>query len=575
MTSPFDISTPNTTVKVTDKRKAVANFSVTNKSTAVIKGRATVNTDMPEQAKWFTVSGEAERTLPVNGKQNYSVQVNVPPDVAPGSYPARLHMVDVSNPDEVFSQSATIMFEVAPPKPAGKGFPIWIPIVAGVVVLAVVGAVLALLLLGGDPKVPDVVGMQVAKAEKAISDAGFKVGKVDFVVIDNEENQVVEQSLEAAKPAKKETVIDLKVIAPKVTIPDFKGQNFDEVQKKLTELKLTVGPSIQKTTGQSEKSVLEHNPVSGTKVLQGTQISFVVESPLVIVPATLVGKDVSIAQETLTKAGLILGSIETRQTGKAAGTILDTNPKAGVKVANGTVVNLVIEITPIKTPAVKSLDQASAAAKITAGGFTVGKISFVTSRDVKKGIVLSQSPEANVAYNFKAPIDLTISAEPADLHSRGITLAEGFTLDFDKGTIGLPSTNTTVDVVVQNGFLSPRNNARITLMNGKASPEYLDCKNASYPTSSIALSNLTSSNSFCIRTNEGRFGAITEFSKIFVSDKVTIGTGGAVNKGDQIVAKPLYSTAFHTWKEPKDEFVFVGKPILTEPIFKCSISLTC
>jgi beta-lactam-binding protein with PASTA domain len=556
MTSPFDISTPNTTVKVNDKGKAQVNFTVANKSTAVIKGRATVNSDTPEVAKWFAITGETERTFPVNGKQNYAVQLAVPPGTAPGSYPARLHVVDVSNPDEIFSQSATIMFEVSPPKPAGKGFPIWIPIVAGTAVLVVViGVILALVLLGGDPKVPNIVGLQADKAEKAISDAGFKVGKVELIAIDNEENLVIEQSLEADKPAKKDSAIDLKVVAPKVNVPDFLGQDFENVQKQLIDLKLTLGASGQKVTGKPEKSILEQNPPAGTRILRGAPVSFVIESPRVRVPDTLVGKDVGTAQATLSQAGLVLGSTSTKVTGKTGGTILETSPKPGELVLNGTAINLVIEETKVKVPSYKTLTQAAAEAKIKADGFTVGKITTAVSRDGRKGLVLSQKPDATSSYNKNSPIDLVISVEPSNLHSKGISLVNGFTLDFDSGRTDLPLSDARVDILVQNGFVSPRNNAAITLMNGNGSPEYMDCKTASYPTSAVAVSNLTSSNAFCIRTNDGRFGVITEFNKFVISSGVSI-----IGKNDPIAAKPLFSTSFHTWKEPKDELL-VAKPI--------------
>jgi hypothetical protein len=94
--------------------------------------------------------GEAERDFAVAGTQQYTVQVAVPPEAAPGTYTFRFDEVGTANPDEELTRGPEVAFAVPappPPPPPRKPFPIWIPIVAGVVILLVIIGVIVVLFL--------------------------------------------------------------------------------------------------------------------------------------------------------------------------------------------------------------------------------------------------------------------------------------------------------------------------------------------------------------------------------------------------------------------------------------------
>jgi hypothetical protein len=150
MPGPFTITAATSSLNLDAQRHAEASFTISNDSGRFIRGRAMLVALSPAVAAWFTLAGEAEHDYPVAGIQQYTVQVTVPPDVAPGTYSFRLDAVGTGNPDEEFTRGPEVAFAVLPPPPPPpprKPFPIWIPIVAGVVILLVIIGIVAVVLL--------------------------------------------------------------------------------------------------------------------------------------------------------------------------------------------------------------------------------------------------------------------------------------------------------------------------------------------------------------------------------------------------------------------------------------------
>lgn len=137
MASPFAITAASNTVLLDNKRQAQTTFTVSNLSGRALRARARLVAQDSAAASWLSLVGDAERDLPIAGTQQYVVQIAVPPTGPAGSYPFRLDVVGVENPDEMFAQGASVTFSVPEPE-AKKPFPIWIPIAAVVAVLVLV-----------------------------------------------------------------------------------------------------------------------------------------------------------------------------------------------------------------------------------------------------------------------------------------------------------------------------------------------------------------------------------------------------------------------------------------------------
>ncbi|HYO49491.1 MAG TPA: hypothetical protein VEW94_06535 [Chloroflexia bacterium] len=148
MPSVFAITTAANSLVLDSSRRGETQFTVTNATGRPLRARARVAPEGGAQATWFTIAGEGERDFPVDGTQQYVVQIAVPGDVPAGRHSFRLDVVDVALPDENLTQGPTIAFEVPAPLPVKKPFPSWIPI-AIIAAIILLGGIIAALVVPG------------------------------------------------------------------------------------------------------------------------------------------------------------------------------------------------------------------------------------------------------------------------------------------------------------------------------------------------------------------------------------------------------------------------------------------
>ena len=86
-----------------------------------ITARARIQRDKPAALAWFSLAGDAEVPFAVSQSHQYNIQIEVPPDAAPGSYSFRLDVVGVENPDELASQDLAGQRRGADCRVGGKG----------------------------------------------------------------------------------------------------------------------------------------------------------------------------------------------------------------------------------------------------------------------------------------------------------------------------------------------------------------------------------------------------------------------------------------------------------------------
>src|SRR5690606_15949822 len=105
--------------------------------------------------------------------------------------------------------------------------------------------------------------------------------------------------------------------------------------------------------------------------------------------------------------------VEVRRTidDAAAGTVLRSEPEAGVNIAPGAPVQLVISTGPPPEPlmSVANLTEAQARQALEAAGFTVGDVTRDTSPTVAADHVLSTEPSAGTDVSQGAIINLVLS----------------------------------------------------------------------------------------------------------------------------------------------------------------------
>lgn len=344
MSGPFTITTATSSVRLDSERRGEMTFTVFNASGLPIRGRARLVPQESTAEAWLSVDEETEEDFDVAGTTSYTVRVAVPADAPAGRYSFRLDMVGVENPDELYSQGPTGVFQV--PKPVSVSpFPWWIPVVAGGVVLLVGGVLLAFLLWPRTTEVPELEGEAIAGATAILAQAGLEVGEVDGESGSSIPRAYVVRSVPpAGEGVRRGTPVDLFVsTGPQaVEVPNFAGQGIDEALAALEAAGLALGATRYELPEPAPgEAVIRSDPAAGEEIRPGEPVTlFVSTGPGVVVP-DVTDESIEQAEELLEAAGLTLGTVEYAPVESGAvDQVLRSDPTAGQSVPPGWAVDL-------------------------------------------------------------------------------------------------------------------------------------------------------------------------------------------------------------------------------------------
>ncbi len=227
---------------------------------------------------------------------------------------------------------------------------------------------------GETEKVPAVIGLDVAAAEKNLTALGFDVELQDSIYVDTlARNAVLRQTPEADEIVKKGRTVYLtinRVIAPQVDMPNLVGFSIKSAETYLKVLGLRLG-SIQMVPDQNKNVVIDQlvngQPIApGSKIPSGTLIHFLVGDGGAyggMFMPDLVGLTYEQAKAQLISLGLNLGVVSVNGSigDSASAFVFNQNPSAygsqidslGMPIQNmvskGATINLVLDkVAPVK-----------------------------------------------------------------------------------------------------------------------------------------------------------------------------------------------------------------------------------
>jgi PASTA domain len=215
MASLWDITAASEMVKIETGSGEVV-YTVTNKTDKLVRGQLRLRPQPPTAASWLGLAGEVERDFSANGTQQVVAKVTIPSGTPSGRYGLRLDVASVANPDEDYSEGATVFLEVPASEVPKKPFPWWI-LAVGVAALVVGLAVYALI-----PKtvsMPSVTGKTYTDALKILQSEGFTVEKNDIPPNLNTVTILAQdpKAEKEVKPAETKVVLTLGFKLPKIT----------------------------------------------------------------------------------------------------------------------------------------------------------------------------------------------------------------------------------------------------------------------------------------------------------------------------------------------------------------------
>lgn len=158
--------------------------------------------------------------------------------------------------------------------------------------------------------------------------------------------------------------------------------------------------------------VISQNPAAGTEVGEGATVDLVVSSgPALVTVPTVVGLTQASAEAAITSAGLALGTVTTTNSDTVpAGNVISQTPTGGTQVTEGANVDLVVSSGPalVTVPNVVGSTYSTAIANINNAGLTVGAVSTVFTRR-SCGVVTSQTPVGGTNVQAGSQVNLVVT----------------------------------------------------------------------------------------------------------------------------------------------------------------------
>ncbi|MEM9172813.1 MAG: PASTA domain-containing protein, partial [Pseudomonadota bacterium] len=152
------------------------------------------------------------------------------------------------------------------------------------------------------------------------------------------------------------------------------------------------------------------------------------------------GQSQSDAEQAISSATLLVGTITSEASDSVpAGSVIRTQPAAGISVAQNSSVNIILSSGPanVPVPTTAGGSQADAEAAIVAAGFVVGSVDTEASDSVPAGQVIRTVPAAGTEVARGASIDLVVSSGPANIMVPDVTNLTQMAAETAIGNAGL------------------------------------------------------------------------------------------------------------------------------------------
>ncbi len=197
-----------------------------------------------------------------------------------------------------------------------------------------------------------------------------------------------------------------------IAVPDVKGKTLVEAEAILKDNNLDFTLKEEFDAKVPTGTVIKQSPGAGSHVKAGRKIQLTVSKGAEpgVVP-DLKGKNLAEATEMLHAAKLAVGKVTVQyKEGAAQGAVLSQDIEAGKKVAAGTKVDLVVNISKGQSvvPDLKGLTLSDARERLSSMGLMVGSVTTKEDSD-PKGTVIGAEPEFGKVLSEGSVVTLIVS----------------------------------------------------------------------------------------------------------------------------------------------------------------------
>ena len=257
----------------------------------------------------------------------------------------------------------------------------------------------------------DVIGMPVSAATEALVNASLAVETRPAWDASVPEGSVVDAEPAPGTTVRHDTRVQLVVSKgpERYNVPDITGESVGSARAALTRVKLVVGTtSYAYSDSVSRGRIMSSNPAAGRVARPGDKVDVVVsKGPAPIAVPSVAGRSASSAQSTLQSAGFSTSTSSIYDDRVPAGTVIRSQPRAGVLLQRGSSVQLIVSKgpAPVKVPDVFRLSESKAVSLLKAAGLKV-RVTKASGRLLN--LVKSQSPSAGTVVPHGSTVTITI-----------------------------------------------------------------------------------------------------------------------------------------------------------------------
>jgi eukaryotic-like serine/threonine-protein kinase len=199
-------------------------------------------------------------------------------------------------------------------------------------------------------------------------------------------------------------------------VPRVLGLSAEEAQEAIRQAEMVVAQVDSAPHSFAARGMVTwQDPPPGVVAPERTEVTITVSSgpPHVPVP-DLAGLDGALAQRLLKSAGLAVAAVESVPTASAPGVVVVTRPSAGVPVAAGSGVRLVVSkgAASVTVPDLLSLSLGDARQRLEEVGLVLGVATRRTSNDGLPGTVMAQRPAAGTLAVPGSAVDIVLIRRP-------------------------------------------------------------------------------------------------------------------------------------------------------------------
>lgn len=197
---------------------------------------------------------------------------------------------------------------------------------------------------------PKVTGQTEKDAVKMLEERNLKPVVQTEVSNDVEKGYVIRQSIPYGYDVEEGQSVTIVISSGREQeeVPDVTGEKESAAKKKLTNHHFQVKTKEAFSDSVKEGRVIEQSPKGGKRAEYGSRVTLTIsKGPKVKETAvpTLVGKSRSEAESLLRERGLFVGSVTEEYSDRyAKGIVISQNPARGIRVKEGSSVNLVISL---------------------------------------------------------------------------------------------------------------------------------------------------------------------------------------------------------------------------------------